>query len=146
MKNVAAALLAAGVVALALFAAYYGGILGNRVQANYNKRVVTSQIQQRVRTPGFAQAAYERFFALCSSVQTAEVSIEQQKELLARAVGSDRQRLEINVAGLVANRADAVNTYNTLAREYTSGQFLDQGLPTSLSLSYSKEAPTTCAA
>lgn len=124
---------------------YYGGIIGNHVQANYNKRVVTSKIKQNINTPGFAQGQYERFFNLCAAVQTTEVTLDQQYIQLAQATTpEDKTRININIGGLISNRADAVNTYNAEGAEYTRGRFLASNLTYPLLLAYTKGDHTVC--
>lgn len=140
------ALALASVVVIGLVS-YYGGIIGNNVQANYNKRVVTSKIKQNINTPAFAQGQYESFFNLCAAVQTAETSLDQQYAQLADATtADDKTRVNINIGGIIATRADAVNTYNAQAGEYTRGRFLASNLPPRLRLAYTKGDHTTCAA
>lgn len=139
-----------GVVTLiaALWAAgYYLGILGNKVQANYQKRVVTYQVQQRVRTAVFAQTAYEQFFNLCASVQSDEATLDAQYAELAQTTDpSNRDRIETNITALIAARADSINTYNAQAHEYTHGQFLDRDLPFQIDNStYRRGTHTSCA-
>jgi uncharacterized protein YcfJ len=147
VKALLAGLAAIGVIAVIFVGSYYGGIIGNHVQANYQKRVVTNQVQQAVRTPGFAQSAYERFFDLCASVQTAETNLGTQYGQLKNATGDDKTRIDTNIAGLVSTRADAINTYNAEAAEYTHGQFRDRNLPYRLDTSPYKEGDhTQCAA
>lgn len=147
MRPLAIAFASITVAVVVGLVSYYGGVLGNSVQANYNKRVVTSKIQQKVRTPEFAQGQYETFFNLCAAVQTAEASLEQQYAQLALATApEDKTRININVGGLIATRADAVNQYNADATEYTRGQFLASNLPSRLSAGYMRGEHTTCAA
>lgn len=150
MSKVAIAGIVVGVLGafvLLGFGLYYGGIGANKVQANYNKRVVTSRVQKDVRQPGFARTVYERFFELCAGVQTSEASLEQQYAQLDTAdTPEDRTRIRINIGGLVATRADAANTYNAAAAEYTRGQFLADSLPATISATYTKGDHTRCAA
>lgn len=149
MKSLGTALLAllaaVAVIAGISVGSYYLGIFGNHVQANYQKRVVTSQVQQQVRTAAFAQTAYEQFFDLCASVQTDEVTLDASLTQEKTASPDDKSRLETNIVGLLAARADSINTYNAQAREYTHGQFRDSNLPFRLPVGpYTKGHHTRC--
>lgn len=147
MKASGLALIAIGVLILIIVGSYYGGILGNQVQANYNKRTVTNKVQQHVRTPAFAQAVYEGFFNTCAQVQTTEATLDAQYEELAATTNSDdKVRILANIAGNKSARADYINQYNADAAEYTRGQFLASNLPARLSNEpYQKGNRTTCA-
>ncbi len=147
MRNLLAILGAILLFALIGAGSYYGGIFGNKVQANYQKRVVTYQVQQKVRTADFAQAAYEHFFNLCGSVQDSEASLDALYAQLATAAAADKSQIETNITANIANRAQSINEYNNDSVEYTRGQFLDKNLPAKLDNStYTKGTHTTCAA
>lgn len=130
-----------GVIAI-LVASYYGGIIGNHVQANYQKRVVTSKVQQQVRTAAFAQAVYEQFFTDCNAVlaDNAKIEIARQRVASAKAAPDDTfgtkagkvSDAEADLAGIQAIQVDTAARYNAAASEYTRGQFLAQSLPPQL--------------
>jgi hypothetical protein len=118
---------------------YYLGIFGNNVSANFNKRVVTAQVQQKVRTPDFAQATYEQFFNDCNAVVADNAKIELASQRVAAIkAGPDDQfgqkaaRLSDAISDLTGVQQAQVETaarYNANASEYTRGQFLDRSLP-----------------
>lgn len=134
------------VVAGILLGLYYGGILSNKAQAHYAKRVVTNQVQQRVRTAEFAQATYEQFFNDCNAVVADKAKIAQAKERVAaiRATPDDaldqkQQQLGqaiTDLTGLQQIQAETAARYNANAAEYTRGQFLDASLPPRLDPPY----------
>lgn len=142
MKIALAALGAVALIAVALVASYYGGILGNRIQANYNGRVVTSKVQQNVRTAPFAQAVYEQFFNDCNAVVADNAKIEIARERVAAVksapddtFGTKAGRVadaEADLAGVQQSQVDTAARYNAAAAEYTRGQFRNASLPTQL--------------
>lgn len=104
--------------ALGWFAAPYQGKLQARqiIQGDGNYRI----------------AAYDHFFNLCASVQTADSNIATQESLLAqfKKGGNDYNRTLTNIGGLEATRADGINQYNADAsKSYTVGQFKSSNLP-----------------
>lgn len=125
---------------------YYGGIIGNRLQANYQRRVVTSQVEQNVRRPDFAQATYEQFFNDCNAVVADNLKIGQAKQRIAAirslpddALGRKQERLSdaiTDLTGLQQIQADTAARYNAAAAEYTRGQFLAASLPARLDPPY----------
>lgn len=125
---------------------YYGGVISNNVQANYNKRVVTAQVQQSVRTKEFAQAAYEQFFKDCNDVvamngqlEAAKLRIEALKGLPDDVYGTKAQKVADAISdetGLEQGQQAVAARYNANAAEYTRGQFLDQNLPARLDPPY----------
>ena len=78
---------------------------------------------------------YEEFFNLCATAQTQKAALEAQKERLnSNPEGVHLRRIESNIAGLKAQIARTVNTYNSRATQsYTSGRFRDSNLPYQLS-------------
>lgn len=142
MKIALAGLGALALVAAALAASYYGGIIGNNAQANYNGRVVTSKVQQNVRTAAFAQDAYEQFFNDCNAVvaDNAKIDIARQRVAEAKtapedAFGTKASKVadaEADLAGVQQAQVDTAARYNAAAAEYTRGQFLDASLPARL--------------
>lgn len=139
---------AAGIAAIVLIIAvsYYTGVVGNHVQASYNGRVVTSKVQQNVRTPAFAQAVYEQFFEDCNAVVAFNTQIAQaeQRVLAMKAVPDDQfgqkaGRVADAISDLTGVRQAQVATaarYNAAASEYTRGQFLDSSLPARINEPY----------
>lgn len=127
-------------------AAYYGGIVGNHVQANYQKRVVTDQVQQVVRTAGFAQAAYESFFNDCNAILADNLKITQARTRIAvlrqaptDSFGQSSQRVAdavTDLTGLQQIQVDTAARYNADAAEYTRGQFLAASLPSHIDPPY----------
>jgi hypothetical protein len=134
------------VVAVALVVSYYAGILGNRVQASYQGRVVTSQVQQAVRSAPFAQETYEQFFDDCNAVvaDNAKIEIARQRVAAAKAAPDDTfgtkagkvADAEADLAGVQQAQVETAARYNAAAAEYTRGQFLDASLPTRLEAPY----------
>lgn len=139
IKAISAFVVGAVVVGLV---GYYGGIFSNNVQASYQGRVVTSQVQQRVRTADFAQATYEQFFNDCNAVVADKAKIAQAQErvremkLLPEDIfgtkGSKVADAVSDLTGLQQSQADTAARYNAAAAEYTRSQFLAQSLPARL--------------
>jgi hypothetical protein len=89
--------------------------------------------------------AYDHFFNLCASVQTAEQNLMAAYEELATAPADDKNRLRTNITGLLATRNGAVNQYNAdAAKSYTIGQFRASNLPYTLPQTYTKGSVVTC--
>jgi len=101
------------------------------------------EARQQINSGSFRIASYDHFFDLCAAVQSDEARLAAQKVELRTATGDDRQRIEANIAGITADRADAVNQYNAdAAKSYTEGQFRSSHLPYQLD---TQEEHTTCA-
>jgi hypothetical protein len=93
-------------------------------------------------------AQYDKFFALCASVQTDEQAVEASKEQLRETDKHSGQRsvIQTNITAQKIARQDAVNTYNQdAAATYTQGQFLASNLPFRLPVEI-PEGGTQCAA
>lgn len=70
---------------------------------------------------------------MCAAVQSDEARLAAQRVELKSATGDDKSRVEANIAGITADRADAINQYNADAQKsYTIGQFRASGLPFTL--------------
>jgi hypothetical protein len=125
---------AVGSYALGWFAAPYQGKLAARQQIN---------------SGNYRIAAYDHFFNLCASIQTADNNIATQESLLGQFQkgGDDYNRTLTNIAGLESVRADGINQYNADAsKSYTVGQFRASNLPYQLPThSYQKGEQITCA-
>lgn len=134
------------VVVAVVAGSYYGGIIGNHVQASYNGRVVTSKVQQNVRTAAFAQAVYEQFFNDCNAVVAYNAQIEQAQQRVRqiKAEPDDQFGQKANhVADAISDLTGAQQAqvavaarYNANASEYTRGQFLDASLPARINAPY----------
>lgn len=105
------------------------------------------QARQQILSGDNRIQAYNHFFDLCASVQTAETAIDSTNAQLALPQSADdKSRLETNLQAQIINRAEAVNQYNQdAAKSYTVGQFRSLALPYSLPTDYQKGAHTTCA-
>lgn len=86
--------------------------------------------------------AYNHFFDICASVQTAEQALQASLDELVsaeKAVPRDPDnivRIQTNITGLRTTRARAINQYNADAsKDYTDGQFLSLRLPYQLDAS-----------
>lgn len=79
----------------------------------------------------FRIQAYERFFDLCTSVQNHEATIEAlEQELDGDPSPARTEQIEASITANRAQRRDQINTYNSeAARDWTVGQFRDEGLP-----------------
>ena len=79
---------------------------------------------------------YEAFFRACAAVQQVEATISSQRNLLAQATAVDeRSRINTNIGGLEARRANHITEYNRMAaQEATSARFRDANLPERLDL------------
>lgn len=102
--------------------------------------------RQQIQSGASRITAYDHFFNLCAAVQTDESRLDAQNIELATATGDDVGRIQANIAGITADRAEAINEYNADARKsYTIGQFRSSSLPYQLPVgTYTKEAPTSC--
>lgn len=135
---------ALAVVALVWAGAYALGVLGNKTQASYNKRVVTSKIQQNVNTATFAQAVYERFFDECNHVVALNDQIAQAKERLAETKGlpddlTKSQQVGAAITDLTGVRSLQTRVaadYNAQSEQWTRGAFKDANLPQRLVAPY----------
>ena len=90
--------------------------------------------QQIMESGGSRIYNYNRFFRLCSNIQTYEDQLDAQMQELQNTSNSDREAMiHRNISGLTAQRADAINTYNAEARAVgTGGRFRDDSLPVSI--------------
>lgn len=99
--------------------------------------------QMTVQSAPMQISLYNRFYALCVSVQNAESSIDSTLAM------SDSDRKEYNLAALQQTRMRGINTYNAEALQNESigrGQFLASNLPYQLSTApYNGENKTQCA-
>jgi hypothetical protein len=144
-KTLLAVLAGVAAIAVILVVSYYGGIIGNHVQANYNARVVGSKVKQQVNTAEFARTSYEHFYDACASVQSLDQKLDEQYNELKTATGDDKTRIETNVGGLVGARADAVTQYNADARkDWTLAVFKASDLPYQLPIRHKKGEITSC--
>lgn len=97
--------------------------------------------------------AYNHFFDICASVQTAEQALQASLDELAsaeKAVPPNPDnviRIQTNITGLRATRARAINQYNADAsKDYTDGQFRSLALPYQLNSAAYTGGLTSCAA
>ena len=103
--------------------------------------------QEIMESPGSRIYNYNRFFRLCSNVQTYEDQLDAQ---MLELEGNDNDdhvaMIRRNISGLTARRADAINTYNAETRMVaTGGRFKDDGLPESIERSvYDGTNKTQC--
>ena len=89
---------------------------------------------------------YEKFFDLCTSVQTAEQTIIALKEQLKNTTNEDdKTTIATNITANISSRADAVNEYNNNShKNYNEAKFKASNLPYSLSITI-PEGGTKCA-
>lgn len=87
--------------------------------------------RERVLASGdYRIAAYDSFYEQCQSIRALEGNLDVQAGELKGAEGKRRERLEINLTGLQAQRFSAIEQYNAEARqEATAGQFRASDLP-----------------
>lgn len=134
----AAALTVAAILVMA--GAWYGVTQWQRATADY--RGETQLIEDTSANADFRRTAYESFFDRCASVQTKEQTIRQQEAEREGASDARAAQIDTNIAALEASRAAQINQYNAAARmDWTSGPFLDAGLPYQLDID---ERETTC--
>jgi hypothetical protein len=121
----------------------------------FGLRVATAGIVGRgnahvkLQSANYRIAAYDHFFNVCASVQSAEGSLDAQFDLLSTLEGGDDKSItNTNIAALKSVRMGAINQYNADAqKDYTLGQFKDSGLPYQLpTTSYDKKGDpkTSC--
>ena len=127
-------ILVGSVSALAL--KYYTADVRGRVDANEQIKSGSNRIVQ-----------YDSFFNACSSIQGIEGTIDALLEELASTVDeNNKQRIQTNITGNKAARAQAIAQYNADARKnYTDGQFRDSDLPYQLNTTnFIKGHRTSC--
>lgn len=75
-------------------------------------------------------AKYSYFFALCTSVQNAEQTIDSETNRYNLETDSTvKSRILANISAAQIVRANGINTYNAESIKYTSNQFKDSDLP-----------------
>jgi hypothetical protein len=127
-----------------LFGSWFGITQWQRATADY--RGETGMIENVDANAEFRQQAYEKFFDLCASVQTDETRISGLQNERDTTGPSDSRKEQINasITAIQSSRAGKINQYNSdAAKDWTSGQFLDSGLPYRLDVNKEK---TTCEA
>lgn len=141
-----------------MITAYVGGAIGVLLLvlvvgsfASWGWRWVAAPIEgavgarEEIQSSEFRIAAYERFFNLCSAVQSHEAQIDAISEELQEAPEEDRSRIRSNLTGVRAQRMRLIREYNSEAsRDYTTGQFRSANLPDRLDASeYPEESEGT---
>lgn len=147
MKALLGTVAAIAALALMVGGLYYGGVISNRVHANYNARVVTSKLKQQVNTASFMRESYDHFYNLCAAIQGDEVALDAQRYALRSATtDDDKARINANIAGITADRGGAIAEYNADAHKtFTLGTFRAADLPFTINLAgYRKGAHTQC--
>lgn len=114
------------VTGLGIFAANYDNWFSKQTAEPRGQRAVRENTQAN---GAFRQAAYEEFFALCSSAQTKQESIENLNEEAKTASDSRKETINVSISALKNSLSGVVNEYNTKANEYTRTAFLDKALP-----------------
>lgn len=124
---------------------WFGITQFQRATADY--RGETDLIEDTEANAHFRRTAYETFFDLCASVQSAETRIDA----LVEELHSDppprtyrAEELRATITAVRSQRASQINQYNAdAAKDWTVGQFQANGLPHRLNEDQEK---TTCAA
>lgn len=113
-------------------------------RATADFRGQTQAIERTRANADFRIQAYDRFFALCSAIQTDESRIAALNVELATDPPPDRVvQINASLTAVVTSRAGKIVRYNADAtRDFTVGQFRDSDLPYRISL----EGNTQCAA
>lgn len=135
---------AAGV--LAVFVLY-----GSLALAGWGWRWVAAPIEgavgarEEIQSGEFRVAAYERFFNLCSAVQSHEAQLDALHAELEDADKDDLSRIRSNITGVRSQRLRLIREYNSeAARDYTTGQFRSADLPDRLTANdYPEESEGT---
>lgn len=114
---------------------YFGATIEGKVGAEKQLESSQSRISK-----------YNEFYDLCSSVQSLEQSLRQQRKALENS--EDKKIIQSNINGLVAQRAQTVNQYNANARKsYTKARFKASDLPSELPMTFDENSPiTSCTA
>lgn len=106
------------------------------------------EARQEIQSGSSRIANYNHFFNLCASVQSNEARVDELTTVIdVTQSQSEKDRLQISLAGVRALRAEGINQYNVDARkDYTQGQFRDSDLPYQLSVTdYKKgDRKTSC--
>lgn len=95
----------------------------------------------------FRIVAYERFYNQCSTIQTYEDSLRALNMQIEETEDTrTRNILLTNRTGLQAQRMRAINQYNVdAAKDWTIGQFRDNGLPYEIpAVPFSEGVHTEC--
>jgi hypothetical protein len=144
----ALAALVAIVVALAfcVMAVFGLGIFSNKVQAQYNKAVLHSKVEQKVNDPTKAITNYEQFFSDCTAIQAANEQIAAARTRLAAVerspddgFGQKAGRVadaQADLTGVIQNRASIAARYNAASQQQTRALFKDAGLPAQIGPPY----------
>lgn len=112
---------------------YFGAEISGKVEAERQIESAPNRIQK-----------YNHFYDLCSTVQSLEQSLRQQRNTLENVEGDEAERTRSNINGLVAQRSRNVNQYNADARkEYTAARFKASDLPYKLPQTFDKGDPIT---
>ena len=132
-------------VIAAIWATIYGlGVIGNKTQASFNKRVVTSKIVQKINTADFAQATYEQFFNECNRVSALNDQIEQARQRLAEVKQLPEDVTKSQQVGAAITDLNGVQSlqtqiaadYNAQSEAWTRVAFKDASLPPRLNPPY----------
>ena len=78
---------------------------------------------------------YERFYAVCESVQNAEAAIDAETKRLENTTDeNEKNRIRQNISANEMARANGINEYNSLSGQYyTNERFQGYNLPDRLS-------------
>jgi hypothetical protein len=121
--------------------ALFGFGLFNRATADF--RGTNEQIEKTRADGDYRIAAYDHFYDLCASVQTAENEIKNSEDELDETKDATRRsQIRANITAQKNSRAEKINDYNADARkEGTQGQFRASDLPYQLNVN---EEETQC--
>jgi len=127
--SIAAGLLAVLVIGAVAFGWIYGFGFVSRSTADY--RGETAGRNQVEGSGAYRIAAYDHFYNLCASAQTAQVSLSNTQIALDATTDPARKvQLQANLLALQNTLASTVNEYNVDARKAgTLGQFRSSDLP-----------------
>jgi hypothetical protein len=133
-------------VVLLVVGLIFGGVwfAGMFSSTTAETRGSTEQRERNQADGAFRQSAYEEFFDLCASAQSAEAQIKNLKDELETKPSEDRvERINTSITALRGSRAEAINTYNSKAGQKHRAQFQASNLPTRLNLA---DEETQCTA
>ncbi|MFF9312181.1 hypothetical protein ACF1BS_14845 [Streptomyces sp. NPDC014748] len=133
-----------GIAALSLCSLVAIFAFGGVSQLTAPFRGETDKRNRTVGSGAFRISAYEEFYDLCSSVQTAEQQLKALQEELDGKPSPDRaERIRTSITAVRASRAESINTYNSKAGQEHRRAFQDADLPARLDLNAQE---TQCAA
>lgn len=109
-----------------VFAAYYDNWFSSVTAEPRGQKGMRENTQAN---GSFRQAAYERFFDLCTSAMTSQQQMTALNVELKTADADRAAQIRTSLTALTGSMNEAVNKYNAEANEFHRSAFLDKNLP-----------------